>query len=219
MNRLYQEAAIKYPRNGTTRSSSKVLRTIPLNPDKWGNAQLVEGLVRGDSAAAEVLFDKFGPQINRRIWHLMGADSDHDDIVQQVFVQLLDSIHALRNPDALGPWINRVLINTVSKEIRYRTRRRWLSFVPELPDRPSDSSQEKEILLGQVRQVLRAMNTTDSMVFIMRFVEDSKMEEIATSFNWSPAKTRRKVARAKEVFVKKAMRNPMLAFVAEEFKQ
>jgi len=149
----------------------------------------------------------------------MGADSDHDDIVQQVFVQLLDSIHALRNPDALGPWINRVLINTVSKEIRYRTRRRWLSFVPELPDRPSDSSQEKEILLGQVRQVLRAMNTTDSMVFIMRFVEDSKMEEIATSFNWSPAKTRRKVARAKEVFVKKAMRNPMLAFVAEEFKQ
>jgi RNA polymerase sigma-70 factor (ECF subfamily) len=198
---------------------SGVIRSLPLHPDRWGNAQLVEGLVRGDPAAAEVLFDRFGTQINRRVWHLLGTDSDHDDLVQQVFVQLLDSIHALRNPDALGPWINRVLVNTISKELRYRTRRRWLTFVPELPERISESTQEKDMTVKQIREVLKAMKVEDSMVFIMRFVEDAKMEEIASSFSWSPAKTRRKVARAREVFIKKAMRNPMLAFMAEDFRK
>lgn len=198
---------------------SAAVRSLALHPDRWGNTQLVEGLVRGDPAAAEILFDRYGSQINRRVWHLLGTDSDHDDLVQQVFVQLLDSIHALRNPDALGPWINRVLINTVSKELRYRTRRRWLSFVPELPERPFESTQERDMTVRQVQAVLKTMKTTDGMVFVMRFVEDAKMEEIASSFNWSPAKTRRKVARVKEVFVKKAMRNPTLAFLAEEFKK
>ena len=196
-----------------------VLRSLPLHSDRWGNEQLVEGLVRGDPAAAEVLFNRYGAQINRRVWHLLGTDIDHDDLVQQVFVQLLDSIHALRNPDALGPWINRVLVNTVSKELRYRTRRKWLSFVPEIPERPSDSTQERDLTVRQIQSVLQAMKTVDSMVFVMRFVDDAKMEEIASSFNWSPAKTRRKVARAREVFIKKAMRNPMLAFLAEEFKK
>jgi RNA polymerase sigma-70 factor (ECF subfamily) len=215
---MRKETAIKYQVKRTTPLSG-VIRSLPIHPDRWGNVQLVEGLVEGDPAAAEVLFDRYGTLINRRVWHLLGTDSDHDDLVQQVFVQLLDSIHALRNPDALGPWINRVLINTVSKEIRYRTRRKWLTFVPEIPERASESSQERDMAGRQVHLVLGTMKATDRMVFVMRFVEDAKMEEIASSFGWSPAKTRRKVARAREVFVKKAMRNPMLAFMAEEYKK
>ena len=202
--------------NRTTPSG--VLRSLPLPADRWTNARLVEGLVRGERAAADVFFERYGAQINKRVWHLLGTDSDHDDLVQQVFVQLLDSIHALRNPDALGPWVNRVLVNTVSKEIRYRTRRKWLSFMPELPDRPAGSNPEQELSFRQVHAVLRSMKAVDGMVFVMRFVENAKMEEIASSFCWSSAKTRRKVARAKEVFVKKAMRNPTLAFLAEEYR-
>jgi RNA polymerase sigma-70 factor (ECF subfamily) len=184
---------------------------------EWSNAQLVAGLVRGDPVAADILFDRYGEQVNSRIWHLLGMDVDHDDLVQQVFVQLLDSIHALRNPDALGPWINKVLVNTVNKELRYRTRRRWLTFVPELPERSVDSSQERDLVMRQIRTVLQKMNATDALVFVMRFVEESKMEEIAVSFNWSLAKARRKVARSKEVFVKKAMRNAVLASLTEKF--
>ena len=198
---------------------SGVLCSLPLPADRWSNKRLVEGLVRGERAAADVFFERYAAQINRRVWHLLGTDAEHDDLVQQVFMQLLDSIHALRNPDALGPWVNRVLVNTVSKELRYRTRRKWLSFVPELPERPSESSQERDLTLRQVQAVLQSMKAVDGMVFVMRFVEDAKMEEIASSFSWSSAKTRRKVARAKEVFVKKAMRNPTLAFVAEEYRK
>ena len=199
------------------KSASGVLRSLALPTKRWGNSHLVEGLVRGDPMAAEVLFDRYGEQINTRIWHLLGTDVDHDDLVQQVFVQLLDSIHALRNPDALGPWINKVLINTVNKELRYRTRRRWLTFVSELPEREIDSTQEHELTISQIREVLHKMNTTEALVFVMRFVEEYKMEEIAASFEWSLAKARRKVARARDVFVKKSMRNPHLASLTEKF--
>ena len=193
-----------------------VVRSLHRSTEGWTNRQLVDGLTRGDPIAADVLFDKYGEQINSRIWHLLGTDVDHDDLVQQVFVQLLDSIHALRNPDALGPWINKVLVNTVNKELRYRTRRRWLAFVPELPERSIDSSQERDLVLRQIRAVLQRMNATDAMVFVMRFVEESKMEEIAASFHWSLAKARRKVARSRDVFVKKAMRNAVLASLTEK---
>ena len=211
------EAAIKNLQKKTSFYGGVVSR-LPRSKDGWGNAQLVDGLLSGDPTAADALFDKYGEQINSRIWHLLGTDAEHDDLVQQVFVQLLDSIHALRNPDALGPWINKVLVNTVNKELRYRTRRRWLSFVAELPEQTLDATQERDMVMHQIRAVLQRMNATESLVFVMRYVEEAKMEEIATSFAWSLAKARRKVARSREVFLKKSMRNAVLASLTEKFR-
>mgnify|MGYP001767563155 CR=1 FL=1 len=194
-----------------------VLRRFPIPKEKWENKRLIEGVAAGDPIAGNEFFDRFGDIVARRVRYLLGGRETIEDVVQKVFVELIDSIHAVRHPEALRGWVNRVSTFVVSKELRREIRGRWLSFVEEPPDRPAPAGQHKELLAPRVRAVLACMRNTDRIVFVMRFVEESEISEIAEAFNWSITTSRRRIQRAREVFLKKAMRDPLLAAYRESY--
>ena len=172
-------------------------------------------MVQGDPAAADVFFNRFGDRINRRVRYLLGGGPNCEDVAQRVFIELIDSIHTVRNPEALNGWVSRVSTFVVSKELRRQQRGRWLSFVEETPELPVHGGQDTGLLIPRVRAVLNRMGKTDSIVFVMRFVEEAEVSEIAASFGWSITTSRRRIQRARDVFLKKAMRDPMLASYQE----
>jgi RNA polymerase sigma-70 factor (ECF subfamily) len=148
----------------------------------------------------------------------LGGGPNLEDVVQRVFLELINSIHTVRNPDALSGWVNRVSTFVVSKELRRTRRARWLSFVEEPPDRPVRASQDTALLLPRVRAVFQKMRKTDRIVFVMRFVEEADVAEIADTFEWSVTTARRRIRRARDVFLKKAMRDPSLALYRTSLK-
>jgi RNA polymerase sigma-70 factor (ECF subfamily) len=197
---------------------SGVLRSLPLPPERWGNVRLVNGLIHGDPVAANVFVDRYGKKVQKRVRYLLGGGPNLEDVVQRVFLELINSIHTVRNPDALSGWVNRVSTFVVSKELRRRQRARWLSFVDEPPDRPVSASQDMALLLPRVRAVFQKMRKTDRIVFVMRFVEEADVAEIADIFEWSVTTARRRIQRARDVFLKKAMRDPSLALYRTSLK-
>ncbi len=188
-----------------------MLRPLTLPPERWGNARLINGIAGGDPEAADAFFERYGEQINRRVRYLVGRSSHLEDIVQRVFVEIIDSIHSVRNPDALSGWLNRVSTFVVSKELRHYQRSRWLFFTATPPETATDGSQDKHMLVPRVRKILQKMRKTDRAVFLMRFVEEAEVSEIADAFTWSVATTRRRINQARDTFLKKSMRDPMLA--------
>ena len=63
--------------------------------------EIVEGILSQDPSSARALVDKYGRLINHRVWRLLGADPEHEDVVQQVFVTILKSLPKLKDPEAL----------------------------------------------------------------------------------------------------------------------
>ena len=175
-------------------------------------AALVDGLLSGDPEAGNALYDAFGDRVNRLVWRLLGADRDHDDVVQQVFIAILESVVRLRSPEALEAWITRITVNTVRKEIRRRQRRRlWIvsGEPPEVAGQGLDS--DERLVLQHFYRVLESMRVDDRVVFTLRFVESYTLPEIAAACDCSLATVKRRLSRARQRFEARARADFVLA--------
>ena len=104
----------------------KNANVVVIKEQQMSPEDLMDGLLTGDVEAAAVLFDRYGAMVNHLVWRLMGPDSEHDDVVQNVFSTALSSIAKLKDPNAMGQWISGIAVNTFRREIRTRKYRRLL---------------------------------------------------------------------------------------------
>ena len=183
------------------------------------NQEIVEGLLRHSPDAIQALYRQYGDLVNRLVWRQLGADQDHDDVVHQVFIDVISSIAGLANPLALHSWIAGVTINAVRKEIRSRKYRRILRLQPGSPETPDERLHpEHQLFLRRFYSIVDSMKTTHRIMFILRFVEGHTIVETAVMCGCSTATVKRKTAQAKRVFMKKARKDTVLASMIEERK-
>jgi RNA polymerase sigma-70 factor (ECF subfamily) len=164
-----------------------------------------------------VLYDRYADHVNRLVWRILGGDQEHDDVVQQVFLNALGSISRLRTPQALEGWLVGITINTVRRELRGRKARRIFRLVPgtsELPPDPFDP--DRQLLAPSFYAAAARMRAADRIVFILRFVEGRTLGECAAACRCSLATVKRRLTRAKRGFFKHARMDPVLASWIEE---
>ena len=109
------------------------------------------------------------------------------DIVQDTVVQAISHADALRDRQAVKPWIYRILVN---ESLAYLRRNKKLVFLDEFPDRPGQQED-----LGEKMDVYRAVDHLEpklKTIVILRYFEDLKLEEIAqaTGANLNTVKAR-----------------------------
>ena len=181
------------------------------------NSEIVDGVLSRDTRAAAALYDRFAGHINRLVWRLLGGDEEHDDVVQQVFVNALGSMGKLKDPQALGGWLAGIAINTVCREIRSRKARRIFRLVPGTSELSLDSlDPDQQLLAPRFYAVVSRLRASDRIVFILRFVEGYTLGECAAACRCSLATIKRKLTRARRVFFKYARMDPVLASWIEE---
>ena len=83
----------------------------------------------GDPRAREVLVERYLPLVQRLVAGAMGVESDLVDVVQDVFVAVLEGVHKLKDPSALQSWIASLAVFTARGRIRRKRRWRWIMFV------------------------------------------------------------------------------------------
>jgi len=192
---------------------------VKLAGPRKSNQEIIDGLRRGSPEAAAALYDQYGALVNRLVWRFLGADPDHDDVVHQVFVAVLTSIGTVSNPLVLGAWISGVTFNTVSKEIRSRKYRRILHLVPEQPEIPSTAmAPDRQAFIRRFYAIVDRMRTDDRLMFVLRFLEGHTVIEIAGITKASPATVKRRIARARQVFMKRARKDEMLSDMIEDIE-
>lgn len=190
---------------------------VELSSERWSDEDIVCGLQHRDPAAAAVLFERFGANINRQVWRLLGGDQEHDDVVHQVFVNVLTSIPKLTNPASLEPWITRITINTVRKTIRSRKVRRILLPVADPPEVQARSDgPEAGALVQRFYEILDHMRTDDHLVFALRFVAGYSLAEVAAAGGYSLATAKRRIARARQEFEERAAADSLLGSLIRE---
>ena len=173
----------------------------------------LERLKQGSPAAMSDLFDRYGKDINRLVLHFLGSDKDHDDVVQQVFLNVFEGINKVQKASALKSWIVSLTINTVRGEIRKRRfRRRFWS---------KDEDRRRELryvddhgareAIKRTYMFLDKLAADDRIVFVLRYFEGKTQKEIADACNCSVPTVKRRIKRGETKFLKLASRDPVLA--------
>jgi RNA polymerase sigma-70 factor (ECF subfamily) len=164
--------------------------------------------------AATQLFDRYAPHVRRVLVRVMGPDPELLDLVHDVFVTALESVHRLLDPRALRPWLTQIAVFTARAKIRRRVRARVLRFFPfsELPEPalPPPDFEGSEAMQA-VYRVLHSLDTDQRIAFALRFIAGMELTEVAATCGVSLATIKRRLQRAQRNFSTQARCEPALA--------
>jgi RNA polymerase sigma-70 factor (ECF subfamily) len=180
---------------------------------EWDDSELLQGVRAQQPAALSVFYERHAARVERWLWRIIGYDRELEDIHQEVFVRAFRSISTLESPEALLGWLHTITIFTARTALKRRTRRSWLLFFePELVPEPEATRPEggSSDALEAAFRILRAMSVDDRIAFSLRYLEGLELTEIATSTSVSLATVKRRLARARERFMRRASQDPAL---------
>lgn len=159
-----------------------------------GDDELIEGLLRHESSAVELLVDRYGAWIHRVATRLLGDPCDGEEVTQDVLMTVVQKIDTFKRQAALSSWIYRIAANAAYERLRARRSRAEVPLEPLLPvfDHEGQHSQpvpdwssqlEDPAVAGEVRAALeRSIGRLPEeyrTVLVLRDVEGWSNEEVA----------------------------------------
>jgi RNA polymerase sigma-70 factor (ECF subfamily) len=163
---------------------------------------LADLLRSGSREAAAAVYDRFSSLVNRWVWRLLGADPEHDDIVQQVFVRIFRAGPHLRESDKLAGWVHAITVNTVHGELRRRQVRRffWRDSAPAALHGDFVREVEMRDLLVHAKSVIEKLPPGERIAFMLHYVDRHSASEIAELCGYSLSTAKRRLAGATRRF-------------------
>jgi RNA polymerase sigma-70 factor (ECF subfamily) len=206
--------------DGAQRSPAPAAADAPKNspapapvPAFADDAELVAALRRGDGRARMILVERYEPLVERLVAGALGIDAEIADVIQDVFVAVLEGVRNLKDASALRSWIATLAVFTARGRIRRRRRWRWIRFVaPEdVPEVPVAGPQgETREQVRATYSILASFPADERIAFSLRFISEMQLTEVASACSVSLATIKRRLARAERRFVEAAGAHPAL---------
>ncbi len=164
-------------------------------------------LARAESVLELADFDEVVRLYRPRIFRfLMASLADRDaaeSLTQDCFFKAFNARHQFRGDSSLGTWLTRIALNLVRDHLRSRRMRFWQRTrdtaldIVDIGDWVPDGASSPEAMVLQrerVREIWQAvekLSRQQRTVFILRFVEELELSEIAetTGMNTSTVKS------------------------------
>jgi RNA polymerase sigma-70 factor, ECF subfamily len=179
------------------------------------DASLVAALRSGHPAALAAFHDRYALHLLRILVRILGQDADLEDMLQEVFVRALGSIHSLRDPSCLTAWMVKVAVLTARTCLQRRQRGRWLRFFEptdlaeaDLAQYEQDWSSKAELRLTY--ELLDRLPAEERIVFALRFIAELELAELAEACGISLATAKRRLKRAETRFLALVRGQPRL---------
>src|SRR5688572_11788840 len=102
-------------------------KVVPLSTS---DEAIVQGLTSGEPWAANALYDRYAPAIERILRRTLGGERHTElaDLLHDVFVEAIHSAPKLRDSVALLAWLQKIAVHTAYRTMRRRRARSWLWF-------------------------------------------------------------------------------------------
>ena len=93
---------------------------------------LIERLKQGDAAAFREIVESSQDLVYNTAIGIVQSAEDAEDVAQEVFVQVYESIHSFKGESKLSTWLYRITISKAMDHIRRRNRKKRFAFVKNL---------------------------------------------------------------------------------------
>jgi RNA polymerase sigma-70 factor, ECF subfamily len=198
----------------TTASASATPNRVVELPIPETDAALVAALRAGRNDSGKALFKRYGKDVERVLFRVLGPDVELADLLHDVFVAALTSIHQVRDPNALRGWLTGIAVRKARKCIVKRRRWRIIQFFA-----PTDMPEgEARVVSAEISEALRCtyevlgrLPADERLAFALRHIEGMELTVVATACGVSLATIKRRLARAQRTFVSIASEHAALA--------
>ena len=186
------------------------LQRVP--PGYESDEELGAALIRGEPAAAHLVWKRYVPLVRRIVKRTLGPGYDVDDYAQDAFLRFFTMVPSLQEPKALRSFLMAVTTNVVRDALKYRWVRRimqplstdvWEKAAPE------GDPGEREAL-RRFYKILDRVSADDRTAYVLRFIEEMDLTEVADALGCSLATVKRRLAAIHKRVFKMVERDPAL---------
>lgn len=93
---------------------------------------LIEQLKQGDQTAFRKIVEAWQDLVFNTAIGIVQNAEDAEDVAQEVFVQVYESIHNFKGESKLSTWLYRITISKAMDHIRHKNRKKRFAFVKNL---------------------------------------------------------------------------------------
>ena len=174
-------------------------------------ALLIDHLREGDDTALAPLVDKYKRMVHRLALQITKNHEDANDVMQETFIKVYQSIHTFRQEAAFETWVYRIAVNEALNFVKRRERRREspLSTTEESEYDPSvlhkvemandpQINAEKTELRHWVTKAVNSLSLKHRTVVILHELEGLTHAEIASILNCSEGTVRSRLHYARK---------------------
>ena len=193
----------------------QVAPATPVDSRPSAEAQFIERLRRGDTAAFNTLVNERSGEIFGLLYRLTENREEARDLTQETFLRAFQSMASFRGESDLRTWLYRIAINQARNRWRWWKRRRRDSTVSLdssdesgrqslIATLKSDTSRdpEKDTLAHEreraLRQALGDLRRVYRETVILRDIEGFAYEEIAVALDISVGTVKSRLARGRQ---------------------
>ena len=164
-----------------------------------GFAQDVEAMTlaraqRGDMQAFATLYERFGRPCFSLALRMLGQRQHAEDLVQEVFLKMMDTIRSYRGDAPFGAWLKRLSVNACIDHLR-----RQRGFVEDNPEDQlahiAGEANEASTMVD-AWSLLSRLSPRSRAVLVLHEFEGYTHSELATLFGQSESYSKSILARA-----------------------
>jgi RNA polymerase sigma-70 factor (ECF subfamily) len=175
---------------------------------------LVDRCLTGEPAATRELFRRHRGRVHACLYRVLGSNRDMDDLLQEAFMQVFQSLRGWRAEASLATWIDRVSVRVAYRYLSQRGRRlQTAELVDEdAPggDGPGANRQLARDGVKRLYAVLDELGAASRLAFTLHEIDGRPLSEVAELVGSSVTATKLRVWRARKRLEAAAAQDPIL---------
>ena len=170
--------------------------------------QLIKEIISGNHAAFKNLMEKYQLQVFRTAMGFVHTKEDAEEVTQDIFVRVYQSISSFRHDAEFSTWLYRITVNTSLNFLRSNRKNRLLQSLEAIFSLRSEEKTPLEELESaerdrRIRVAIDSLPEKQRMAFILSRYEELPQKKIAAVMNRSEGAVEQLLQRAKENLQKK----------------
>ena len=180
---------------------------------------LVDRCLTGEPAATRELFRRHKHRVHASLFRVLGGNRDMDDLLQDAFLQVFQSLRGWRAEASLATWIDRVAVRCAYRYLSQRGRRvetEWLADEEVISlDAPQTAPGARRQLardgVARLYAVLDELSPAARLAFTLHELDGRSIVETAELVGSSVTATKLRVWRARKRIEAAAAVDPVLS--------
>ena len=150
------------------------------------DAELARRLAVGEAAAFDEVVALYAPRVSRLVYRLLGwsgGAAEVEDVVQDVFVNVLRHARSFGGRSSLSTWITSIAVNqcrSLRRRLAARVRAMAAVFAKATPAHGvADGQAIRNDESRRVREAVVRLKPADREVIVLHYLEEANVEAIA----------------------------------------
>jgi RNA polymerase sigma-70 factor, ECF subfamily len=160
------------------------------------DSDLIDQTLAGNEEAFGLLIQKHKPRLYKLCLRMLANHEDAEDVLQQVCIQAYRHLASFQYKSQFSTWLHAIALNRARNQLRARKAKRTVPLEIKTLERDEamahqwqetlptpDEIVEKRSDLEHVMQNIRALPSEYQEIFVMHYVQNLTLRDIAAQLN------------------------------------